>query len=125
MIAPRFIARVAAVLPAAALATGAVAQELPPIPSGLLGKSAAACIKVGADGKVAEAFLIETSNDPALDAQKLDWIRHVQWDPAKFPASKRDKWFPIALGFGGGAVAPAMPASCGPKSTKPAPTRSS
>jgi len=94
------------------LAAPAVADSLPPVPRALLGRSAVACVKLGAGGAVASAYLAVSSGTPETDGEVLAWVRALRWQAA-FDSPAPAGWFAMPLAFGEGEP-PQAPVPCGP-----------
>ncbi|MBC2664983.1 hypothetical protein H7F51_05605 [Novosphingobium flavum] len=101
---------IAALLLAAPLA----AEDLPPVPRELLGRSAVACVKLGEGGEVASAYLAVSSGTPESDGEMLAWVRALRWQAA-FTTPAPAGWFAMPLAFGEGEP-PLTPTRCGPAS---------
>ncbi|MBB3957868.1 energy transducer TonB family protein [Novosphingobium sediminicola] len=107
------ITRLAALAGALSTATGAAAQELPPLEPILLNSSAVTCIKIADDGSVSDAFIVVSSGLPERDRHVLAWVRQLHWDAALPGDRFRNRWFPMPVAFGN-AKPPEMPEHCPP-----------
>lgn len=81
-------------------ASGAAAQELPPLPATLLNASGAVCINVSKQGGVNGAYVLASTGDAQTDQDMLAWVHQLRW-PIATPGEKlRGTWFPMPIGFG-------------------------
>jgi hypothetical protein len=87
-------------------ASGAAAQELPPITSELINVAAVVCIKVNDGGTIVDAFIVTSTGNAASDRALLAWVRQLRWNQGRdWPFVNR--WWPMPVGFGSAARAPA------------------
>lgn len=107
------IARLVTLTGALSTATGAAAQELPPLEPILLNSSAVTCIKIAVDGSVSGAFIVVSSGLPERDRAVIAWVKQLRWDPAAPGDRFRNRWFPMPVAFGN-AKTPEMPDHCAP-----------
>ncbi len=89
------------------------AQELPPVPAGLLETAAIACVMIDNQGAVRGAIVVGSAGSASKDQEVVAWVKQLHW-PAAQPGEKlRNVWFPMPVAFGSAKV-PEMPPSCGP-----------
>jgi hypothetical protein len=116
------VAAVVAVCPF--VAGAAHAQELPPVTSRMLNKSAVVCMMIADSGELGGAYLLSTTGDEATDRDILAWTKQLHWDPAKPGETMRNVWFATGVAFGE-AKAPAASTTCSPPKSRATTTRPS